>query len=482
LESRHLQKIRTCALVSSAVLLLGGCSSSSDKTGTDATAPSTSTNTGSNDTITAGIPRIKQGTRLDTVPDTAIVCTVGTVPITMKQFRQQFRAQQQSVEASLSMDPSAQTYLLNYAKIKNITLTPEEKKKLVDTAKTAQGKNGSTSFSDYLKKNNMTQKDFENQILDMGLADKAANAMIEESLIEELVNRELLSQSAIDNNFMKIALAKFDEMKATPDYAHLRSATGFSDEELKDEIVKNQLSQSMIEKIQNDSPIKDEEVRKFYDDHQDKLKHGDRLRMSQIVLAASKDGVLGRPGIKAMIEKQQPTLKGADLDKEAAKIIEEKRKKAEDLLAKAKGGADFATLANENTEDVPIKAAKSGGDTGWQEKAALTKELVTAVDSIKVGELYPKVLTSPYGFHIVKLTGKQGPGIIPFDEVKDRLKELMKKKHDDDIVKKWLADRRKIVKVTTSEEFNKALKSAPSVLVTPGTDKPGTDKKAKPKK
>lgn len=473
-------KIRTCILISGAFLLLAGCSSSSVKPGTDTSPTTTSTASqtlGADDHAIAGLPHIKQGTHLDKVPDSAIICSVGNVPITMKQFRQQFRAKQQSAEAALSLDPQAQTYLLNYARSKNITLTAEEKKKLVDTAKTAQGKNGSVSFNEYLKKNNMTQKDFEDQILTMGLADKAANAMIEDSLIEELVNRELLSEAATDSNFMKSALAKFDELKAGKDYEHLKGATGFSDEELKDEIVKNQLAQMMIEKIQANSPLSDDEVRKFYDDHKDKLKHGDRLRMSQIVLAASKDGVLGRPGLKAFVQKDQPKLKGADLDKEVDKLIEAKRKRAEDLLAKAKAGANFEQLANESTEDAPIKAAKSGGDTGWQEKGALTKELVAAVDPLKVGELYPKVLTSPYGFHIVKLTGRQGPGLVPFDEVKDRLKELMKRKHDDDVVVKWLADRRKIIKVTTSEEFSKALKSAPSVLVTPDTNKKATPKK-----
>ncbi len=473
-----MHNLRTYVFISGAFLLLGGCSNSSDKTGIDSTSTATQ-NATTKDAI--GLPHIKQGTHLDKVPDSAIICNVGTVPITMKQFRQQFRAKQQSVEASLSMDPSAQTFLLNYAKTKNITLSPEESKRLIITAKTAQGK-GNTSFSEYLKKNNMTQQDFENQILTMGLADKAANAMIEESLIEELVNRELLAQSAIDNNFMKTSLSKYDELKTTQDYAHLKSATGFSDEELKDEIVKNQLAELMIEKIEQATPLTDDEVRKFYDDHKDKLKHGDRLRMSQIVLAGSKNGVMGRSGIKALVQKQQPKLTGAALDKEVDKEIEEKRKKAEYLLAKAKGGADFAQLANENTEDTPIKAAKTGGDTGWQEKSALTKELVAAVEPLKVGELYPKVLTSPYGFHIVKLTGKQGPGTMPFDEIKDRLKELMKRKHNDDAVVKWLADRRKIVKVTTSEEFTKALKEASSAPETPAADQKATDEKAADKK
>ncbi len=85
------------------------------------------------------------------------------------------------------------------------------------------------------------------------------------------------------------------------------------------------------------------------------------------------------------------------------------RKKADDLLAKAKApGADFAALAREFSQDAG--SSRDGGDLGWLEKSFFTGPLSDAIFSMQPNEIRGPV-RSELGYHIVRLeaveTGKQ---------------------------------------------------------------------------
>ncbi len=439
--------------------------STADGTSTSTTASAEKTSSGKNvtdDTIKGDlidtVPKIPDGAHLEKIADTATICTIDGNPITMGEYRRQFKAQQQQVEASIETKPETESLLLAQAKQRNLTLTAEEKNRLLTTAKAAQKAQGG-NFKKFLESNKMTEKQYDQNILEMGLSAKAANALIQESLLRELVNRELLADAARKAGFTQEAVKKFNDLKASEEFKRLRSATGFSEEDLQKEIVKNEMTKLMIAKIQKDSPLSDDDVRKFYDEHKAQLKHGDRIRFSQIVIAAPKEHIGPVMSVKDVVLKDNPKLTGAELDKAVADKTAEKKKKAEELLNQAKAGGDFAKLADENTDDTAMQKLKNGGDTGWQElgPGRLTKELVEALKPLKVGEINPNVIETPYGFHIIKLTGKEGPGDLPFDEIKDKLKPLLAQKHDDDVVKAWLEKQRKGAKVLLASEFEAAL-------------------------
>jgi len=73
------------------------------------------------------------------------------------------------------------------------------------------------------------------------------------------------------------------------------------------------------------------------------------------------------------------------------------------LRAKLEAGADFATLARQNSED-PGSAAQ-GGDLGFVARGTLAKEFEQALFALKKpGDLSAPVRTS-YGLHLIKLTG-----------------------------------------------------------------------------
>lgn len=81
-----------------------------------------------------------------------------------------------------------------------------------------------------------------------------------------------------------------------------------------------------------------------------------------------------------------------------------KRAKAEDLLRQARGGADFAKLATDNTDDPGSKA--NGGFYDWFPRGRMVKEFEDTAFSLKVGDISDLVETQ-YGYHIIKLEGKR---------------------------------------------------------------------------
>lgn len=79
----------------------------------------------------------------------------------------------------------------------------------------------------------------------------------------------------------------------------------------------------------------------------------------------------------------------------------ELKKKAEEILAKAKAGEDFATLAKENSDDTGT--ATNGGQYTMYMDGYTVKEFADAVKTMKAGEIYPKLVETTYGYHIIKL-------------------------------------------------------------------------------
>lgn len=87
--------------------------------------------------------------------------------------------------------------------------------------------------------------------------------------------------------------------------------------------------------------------------------------------------------------------------------------KAQDILNKIKGGADFAETAKQLSEDEA--SAGQGGELPFFSKGQNVKEFETAAFSLSPGEISDLVETQ-YGFHIIKVEEKKGSINMTFDE------------------------------------------------------------------
>ena len=98
------------------------------------------------------------------------------------------------------------------------------------------------------------------------------------------------------------------------------------------------------------------------------------------------------------------------------------RKQAEELLAKIKGGADFAALAKEFSEDPGSKV--KGGDLDYFPRGQMVPEFEASAFSLAPGQVSDLVKTQ-YGFHIIKVVDKQAATTQTLEQVRPRIQETL---------------------------------------------------------
>jgi len=96
--------------------------------------------------------------------------------------------------------------------------------------------------------------------------------------------------------------------------------------------------------------------------------------------------------------------------------------KAEDLLKKAKAGADFAELAKANSEDEG--SAKNGGDLDFFGRGRMVPEFDQVAFTLQPGQISDLVKTQ-YGYHIIKVTDKKAASTRSIDEVRQQLTDQL---------------------------------------------------------
>jgi len=141
-----------------------------------------------------------------------------------------------------------------------------------------------------------------------------------------------------------------------------------------------------LEQVRLHANITPDDVRKYYDEHIDRYTLPDRAHVAHILFKT-----IGKTDAEA----------------------EEIRKKAEDVLKKAKSGANFADLAKQFSEDT---TKDKGGDLDWIVRGQTVPEFEQAAFSLPVGSVSDLVKTQ-YGFHIIKVIDRQNARTQSTDEV-----------------------------------------------------------------
>jgi peptidyl-prolyl cis-trans isomerase SurA len=109
------------------------------------------------------------------------------------------------------------------------------------------------------------------------------------------------------------------------------------------------------------------------------------------------------------------------------------------VLDDAKGGKDFAELAKKFSEDPA--ARKDGGDLGSFKKGDMQPELENVILSLKPGEV-SELVSTPIGFHIIKLEAKVAGTTKSFESVKSDIEEILYRKKSEERFGQWAKDLR----------------------------------------
>jgi peptidyl-prolyl cis-trans isomerase C len=139
----------------------------------------------------------------------------------------------------------------------------------------------------------------------------------------------------------------------------------------------------------------DAQVREFYDKNPDKFKQEEAVRASHILIPADEKA-------------DEATKKKA-------------RAEIDDVLKQLKGGADFAELAKKHSKD---GSAAQGGDLNFFTKGQMVPAFDQAAFALKPGQL-SEVVTTPFGYHVIKVTEHRDASTVPFEQVSPRIKEYL---------------------------------------------------------
>jgi peptidyl-prolyl cis-trans isomerase D len=141
-----------------------------------------------------------------------------------------------------------------------------------------------------------------------------------------------------------------------------------------------------FEQLRLHANISQDQIRSYYDQHIDSYKLPERAHVAHILFKS-----VGKTDAEA----------------------EEIRKKAEDVLKKAKSGANFGDLAKQYSDDT---TKDKGGDLDWIVRGQTVPEFEQAAFSLPVGSISDLVKTQ-YGFHIVKVIDRQAARTETLDQV-----------------------------------------------------------------
>lgn len=118
----------------------------------------------------------------------------------------------------------------------------------------------------------------------------------------------------------------------------------------------------------------------------------------------------------------------------ARQIFLQDENKARNARERVRAGEDFATVATEVSQSPD---AKNGGDLGFFGRGVMPAEFDDTVFTMEVGAL-SEVVRSTYGYHVFLLEERKGARDVTFEESKEKIAEVIRKKKEELLYVKWM--------------------------------------------
>ncbi len=178
--------------------------------------------------------------------------------------------------------------------------------------------------------------------------------------------------------------------------------------------------------------VTDAEAKKYWDEHQKTFELPDEVDVEYVVLTPElfKNVTPKDDEIRTFYEQNQNRFKVAESRRASHILInfeggkDAAKKKAEELLKQVKANPkSFAQLAKKNSKDPGSAAA--GGDLGYFTKGVMVPAFDEAVFGAKAGDIVGPIETD-FGYHIIQISDVKAAHIKPFDECRDEIVSLYK--------------------------------------------------------
>ena len=218
------------------------------------------------------------------------------------------------------------------------------------------------------------------------------------SILNQLITIQLLVQKATpadrlagvaesDSQFTNM-VAHFGSPEA---FARQLKMVGMTEAELRAKATQEATAKTVL-KRELKIAVTPAEIRECYTNHSSSFEEPEKAHVQHILLM---------------------TMDPASRTPLPTNAVATKRKQVDDLAKRLKGGEDFAKLAKEFSEDPGSKS--NGGELPKFGKGDMVAEFEAAAFSLKPGQI-SDVITTMFGFHIIKLLDKTAAKKFGFSE------------------------------------------------------------------
>jgi len=256
--------------------------------------------------------------------------------------------------------------------------------------------------------------------------------------VEQIIGHALLVEAARESG-VKVDAAEVQQRVSaqrsrypSPEaFAQALQASGTSEQELSRLEEDNLLVLRYTEtRLGPKAAVTSAEARKYYDEHPTEFDHPEQVKIRMILVTV-------------------PEVASPEVEDAA-------RFRASRAVSRLAAGDDFAKVAKDVSDD-PTKSR--GGEVGWVRRGQLLPELDGAVFELKAGD-YSKSIRTRYGFHVMGVSERRGPGRSSFEEVEPTLNGMLKGVKAREIMRQMVSERRAKAKIETLDPTIKAALAA----------------------
>jgi peptidyl-prolyl cis-trans isomerase D len=349
----------------------------------------------------------------------ADVAKVGNSKISLGEFQQSLREQQERLRPSLAgrdpalldspelrhavLDNLIQRRLLAIHAAKgNLSISNEQLAGFIATVPQLQedGKFSPQRYEALIAAQGMSKAAFEANVRNDMTIQQAIVAVGNASLVGKTAADRWLAAQMEEREISEFVLRPesfVNQVKVTPDAVKAYYDANQKKFELPEQLRAEYLVLSR-DKLSEQTSVSDEEIKAWYQSHVDRYKQPEERRASHVLIAVG-----GK-------------VEGDEFNAAEAKAAE--------VLAQArKPGSDFGKLAKQYSQDPG--SAQKGGDLDWFSRGAMVKPFEDTVFSMKEGQV-SDVVRSDFGLHVIKLTGIRAERGRPLDEVKGEIAAELK--------------------------------------------------------
>lgn len=256
----------------------------------------------------------------------------------------------------------------------------------------------------------------------MGVDIKSSNNDFLYLLTKDRVVNELIIKSLINEECKKrdITISKDEFALAMEDLiSKIGSKERFNEFLKQKNISKEQFNKDFEQELKikklamqlDKAPVTEADAKKFYKDNIKKFQYPDKVRASHILISTNPYEI--EQAIRA--DKANKKLTDDQIKGKVEEELAARKVRAEELLKKVQiDKTVFAKFAKDNSDD---SSASQGGDLGFFAAVEMVPEFSSASFATKPGNIYPKVVQSKFGYHIIYVTDRMAAGQYPFEAV-----------------------------------------------------------------